>query len=143
MVTLYCCEDAEFAIPYYVLAGDQRRVVESLARQAKKTLNPWTLDELYGKYDEAADEQELALAALLLGIAAPDDFSVDVFSRIERALESPEEMTRWVSLLAGVYTGYQQFHPILSSVAECDPVDWVRKRARTFLGALESEGGVN
>ncbi|GAA0940696.1 MULTISPECIES: HEAT repeat domain-containing protein [Streptomyces violaceusniger group] len=139
--SFFCCEDADFGIPYFAFTGLHRHAVAPFVAQVDAALNPWKLEELFKKYDKTQDGQEIAEATLLIGIAAPNDFHDGVFARISASLESDNENVRWIGVWSTTYAGYEEFLPGIRRMCASDPVDWVRKRAETVLAAFAEVDG--
>ncbi|MFE2599558.1 HEAT repeat domain-containing protein [Streptomyces sp. NPDC059396] len=140
-ISFFYCEDSDFGIPYFAFTGPHQRAVAPLVAQAQAALTPWKLDELFRKYDETNNDQELAETTLLVAIAAPNILHEGVFSRICTSMNSENENVRWVGVWSTTYTGYQEFLPHIQRMCESDPVDWVKRRAQSVLAAFNQVDG--
>jgi hypothetical protein len=140
VAALHYIEDAPSGIGYFVLTGEQERTVEALAAQAAEMLKPWTLDDIFADFDDAADAQERAQRILRVGLAAPSEFHQGVFDRIKNMLSDSDPRVRYAALWATTYAGYPEFVPLIEDVVASDPEDWVRDHAEAVLSAYGSEG---
>lgn len=139
--SFFHCEDADFGIPYVAVSGTDRAAVDTVVAEARRVLDPWTLPELYAGADGAAEPRNAAETTVLIGLAAPNDFTPEVYDRISAAMRGGDENVRWAAVWATTYTGYDAFIPGLRRAAESDPVEWVRARALSVLGVFEDFRG--
>lgn len=138
--SIHFIEDLVFHRGYYVLMGSDQLFTEMQAARAESVLNPWTVDELLEICENAEDLQEKGSAAILLSLAAPPEFDERIFAIIEGMLRDEEPMARDAALWLTLYARYSEFGPIIESIAENDPEDWVRDRAVHVLGVRREQG---
>ncbi|MFJ6598613.1 hypothetical protein ACIQPP_49250 [Streptomyces violaceusniger] len=137
-LALHYIVDATSGIGYIVVTGEDQGFADSLALAAARYLNTWTVKELYREYDEADAVRAVGQSVLRLGLAAPPDFDEGVFGRIADAMSRRDPAIRYSALWGASYTGYWQFVEPIRELAEGEPEDWIRDRARSVIDAFES-----
>ncbi|MCB5911741.1 HEAT repeat domain-containing protein [Streptomyces pinistramenti] len=140
-ISLHYVVDATSGIGYVTLAGPDEESVAPFTAQAHKELTPWSLEELFQRFDGEVDPIERGRLTLRIGLAAPPELNHGCLTRILSSLAGDDPRIRLAGLWATTYTGYQEFVPTVRELAQGDPENWLRTRAESVVAAFEDAGG--
>jgi hypothetical protein len=134
---LHYMEEVIFDTAYYVLTGQEPRIVDALADRAQEALEPWDIGELVEAFDEAENSKRRTTSAVLLALSAGFGFDEQIFTRVVALLENPDAAIRGVGVSAALYAGYHELRPCLQAIAENDPDEGVRANAASVLEQIK------
>jgi len=139
---IYLTEDEIARNSYVVINSSSPELVNRYTAETRSALNPWTDIEMLQEFDSAHAPQPRGRALLRLGVGAPEEFDSAFFSRIKEGLSDPDERVRNVAIWACTYSPWPQYRAPLEQIANSDPVEELRERARFTLEAFD-KGGVS
>lgn len=138
-VALHYIVDATAGIGYVVVTAESAEMASDVERQVLSVLRPWSQDELLKAFDEATEERDRGQYVLRLGLAAPAEFSAEIFARVSRIYAADEPRLRYVGLWAATYTGYQEFVPVIEELLLDDEEEYIRTRAASVVAAFREQ----
>jgi hypothetical protein len=115
--------------------------LDELLADVETAVESWSLDELLLAVDNAGDDTTaLARAVMRLGLGSPIDFDQRFYERLERVARNSEPIVREVAIAATTYPAWHQLLPLLTALAQSDPVQRVRDRAADMLDYYDRAG---
>ena len=115
---------------------------EKIADEIKKDFNPWTAPELFAWWDRAVaddDVDDRVDAVLFLGVQSPEDPQQEYAVRIQAALGDDDKDVRNAAVAAAAYTDWRVFRKQLEQIADHDPDEKARERARYVVEGWDRE----
>jgi hypothetical protein len=135
----YSVDDAT-GIAYVYVTSDTPEHADDLGERLTKALNALEYSSLVEKFDRSVDEDERAGNLLILALAAPQGFDQPSFDRISKALAAPEASLREAAIYASGYNPSSRYLPLLTRIAQQDPVEDLRADAEDMLAAYDEAG---
>jgi len=139
---IYLTEDEIARTSYATINSGSLELAKRYAAEARLGLNAWADTELLQEFDNAQEAQRVGRALLRLGIAAPEEFDNEFFSRISEGFSNPDLRVRNVAIWACTYSPWPQYRSRLEQIAETDSAEELRERALLTLEAFD-KGGVH
>jgi hypothetical protein len=115
------------------VSGHDTAKVRRLAEITAESLNPMLLNDVVDALEYATDPVAKEHAILLAGLAAPNEFHPAIFGPLAATMRDPDSSVRRAGIEAVSFSHWPEFRYLLEFLADADPVEEVRRDARTLL----------
>jgi hypothetical protein len=137
--SLHYVEDFTSRQRYVYVSSTELWLASRMATFVDDDLDPETLDDLLATCDTSTGLDH-GRALMRLGVAAPYEFSPDVYARLSAGMKDTDPRVRRLSMWATTYSPWPQYLDHIHAIADADPDDALRDRAATILAVLQERG---
>jgi len=124
---------------YVMASAADRQEEEELTGLLREYFNTVDDEEVLAAVDRAATPEQLKVALVRAGIAAPLDADQEYAARIRAALQASDAERREAGIWAATYASWEELDPHLAEIAANDPLPLLRRQAQGLLDYWQRE----